>query len=183
MEDKGGTVTLKPETGATVTFGDIIINTGAGNIAIDGVSMRDLSIGPTSLSQGQKPSGPPAHDIYLSNIDGHIFNIAYASRVRITDSDWGPARNTRPTIAVSNPWDPPEAVPVDILIENNYFHGITMDPDAEHVEGILLYAGNGIVIRNNIFGKDKAGNIDGNGGTGDLGINFLHLDEYNTLIA
>jgi len=119
-------------------------------------------------------SGAPATDIVLRGLDGDTFEVANALRTRIYDSAWGPAVNKRPVIAM---WSTSER-PIDTLVQGNWIYGMQASPidsTTYHADGILIYCGNGIVIRNNIFGKRPDGTIDGNGGTGDLAI-FYRTD-------
>lgn len=142
-------------------LGDVEFAAGAA-----GITLQGFRTGAVWIAPGEQ-SGPRAEDIALRDIDGEFFEVFYANRITITGGDWGPSHHSS-RIAVWNPWD--MQVPTDVLVENAYFHDITMS-GGEHTEGIHVYAANGVHIRNCRFEHIE--------GTGDLGLFFLHMSEYN----
>ena len=170
--DKGSpAVTVKSADGETVTLGTVTVAAGAGWITLDGLRMDSYILGPTITGAGASP--PAAHDLALLNIDANTFLVNRAERVKIGGGDYGPAHHRKPTIAVSNPWD--SYAPTDVVVENARFHDITMDPGGEHVECILVYAGERVSIRGNSFQNCE--------GTGDVAVLFLRGTGYRPHLA
>lgn len=156
-------ITFIADPGAVL--GTVEFAAGCAGVTLDGFQTGSVTIAPDAQT------GARAENITLRNIDGEFFDIFYANHITVSGGDWGPSHHSS-RIAVYNPWD--KQVPTDILVENAHFHDITMQ-DGEHTEGILVYAGNGIQIRGCTFNRIQ--------GTGDLGLFFLHMDEYNPPVA
>lgn len=156
-------VTFVADPGAVL--GTVEFVAGCAGVTLEGFQTGSVTIG------ADAQAGARAENITLKNIDGEFFDIFYANHITVLGGDWGPSHHSS-RIAVYNPWD--TQVPTDILVDGAHFHDITME-NGEHTEGILVYAGNGIEIRGCTFNRIQ--------GTGDLGLFFLHLDEYNPPVA
>lgn len=156
------------------TMRDARFDTSAGQITFSGVSARKVYIGETALAPGTNLARR-TRDISLLNCDLGVFLVFAAERVTIRGCDVGPSMGMndsnqnpypKPMIACSNPGDNLSASPYDVLVEDCFIHDITMQSNtAEHVEGILIYAGNGITIRNVTFARIQ--------GTADLALTLL----------
>jgi hypothetical protein len=147
------------------TLGDVSFAAGSGGVTLEGFTVGRVDVG--------MESGTPATDITLRDLDGVRFKIGNAQRVRVKGGDWGPLHNEEPSIVAW--WDSNSRIPTDIEIADAYFHDITMVSGGVHVEGILIYAGNGIAVRRCRFARC--------GGTGDIGLFFLHLPSPNPIIC
>jgi hypothetical protein len=155
--DKGSpAITFKPADGETANFGTVTFQPGAGWATLERLTMDTFWVGPAD-------SGAPAHDLVFRDIDANVFYVNLAARVSILGGDFGPAHHRKPTIAVYNPWD--GYAPTDILVQGARFHDVTMDPGGEHVECLLIYAGDRVTVRGNTFSNCE--------GTGDVGVLFL----------
>jgi hypothetical protein len=156
-QDKGSpAITFKPADGETASFGTVTFQPGAGWATLERLKMDTFWVGPAD-------SGAPAHDLVFRDIDANVFYVNLAARVSILGGDFGPAHHRKPTIAVYNPWD--GYAPTDILVQGARFHDVTMDPGGEHVECLLIYAGDRVTVRGNTFSNCE--------GTGDVGVLFL----------
>ena len=163
--DKGSPrIVFAPGPGGAPQLRTVTVESGSGWIELRKLRMDSFQVGPTGSGPGEHPP-PPAHDLIFRDIDANVFIVNHAHRVAILGGDFGPAHHRKPTIAVSNPWD--RYAPTDILVEGAFFHDVTMDPGGEHVECILVYAGERVAIRGNRFRNC--------GGTGDVAVLFLRL--------
>lgn len=151
--------------------GDVQIRPGVKNVELRSANPLGGKVGTVYIGSG---SGASATDVVLRDLDGYTFEVGNSLRTRIYDCDWGPAVNKRPVIAM---WSATER-PIDVLVQGGWIHGMQASPPDNpdfHADGILMYCGNGIVVRGVTFGRTPAGVVDSNGGTGDLAI-FYRTD-------
>ncbi|MCW3015522.1 MAG: hypothetical protein JWO02_2614, partial [Solirubrobacterales bacterium] len=160
----GAQVSFVP-SGGTVTVGTL--NIWRSRIAVSNMKVQDVTI------RKEDVGTPPAvSNVTITNLDGRNFNIFDATDVSIIGGDWGPAsscggpygggNNSLRRIAGT--------VPTHILIDGVRVHDVqSYDLNACHTEGLAIFAGSDVTVRNSkfygnsiydIFVQDNSGPID-----------------------
>jgi Bacterial Ig domain len=156
-------VTFIADAGATL--GDVTAAITAGGITFKNLKFNQAWLGMVGRASRR------CNDIRFDGCDFTTFMVWAAERITFIGCDIGPAHTgigdspfLKPMIA-TNPDDTLAGSPYDILIQDSSIHDITMDSGASHVEGCLVYAGNGITFRNVTFARNQ--------GTADISVSLL----------
>jgi hypothetical protein len=145
----GPNITFRPLAGAVVSV------TGNLNIWASYVTVRQMRIVDVTVRPEDLPVNPPAvTSVRLENVDGRNFEIFSATNVSVIGGDYGPASACGGDFGGSNnsirkvtPTDP-----ANILIDGVTIHDIqTYDLVACHLEGLAIFAGKNVTVRNSKF--------------------------------
>ena len=132
-EKPGAKVLFRPEQGAQVVTGEIVVHGGS-------VEFRRMTVG------GVKTMST-AHDVIFRNLTNTagIF-ILSSQRVKVIGGSAGPGVDYHPIIGADT-----ATPPRDIVIDGVHFHDWTRSNDSVHTECLQIAAGDRITIRNNRF--------------------------------
>jgi hypothetical protein len=141
-------VVIAPAPGAAVTLsGGLQIN--ASHLTIQGLKGTDFDVRMPDVAN------PPAvSDVTLQDIDGRNFNVFDATDVSILGGDWGPATDCGgPSGGSNNSIRKLTSVnPANIVIDGATIHDVqSYDLNACHIEGLAIFAGQNVIVRNSKF--------------------------------
>jgi ribosomal protein L24 len=145
----GPNVVFRPLTRAAVTL------TGKLNVWASYVTVRGMRIGDVTVRPEDLPRNPPdVTSVRLENLDGRNFEIFSATNVSVVGGDYGPASDCGGAAGGSN-----NSIrkltgtnPDRILIDGVTIHDIqSQDLGACHLEGLAIFAGTHVTVRNSKF--------------------------------
>ena len=158
-------VVFRPAAGAGVTLGTV--TTYASHLTIQDVTATDLNARVTD-----PPGAYPVTDITFEDIDARNFMIYSATDVSILGGDYGPASSCGGPYGGSNNSIRRYAGapnPSGILIEGVAIHDIqTYDAGPCHMEGLAIFAGSGVTIRDSKFFRNSIYDIFLQGNSGPV---------------
>jgi ribosomal protein L24 len=145
----GPNVVFRPLTGAAVTV------TGKLNVWASYVTVRGMRIGDVTVRPQDLPRKPPdVTSVRLENLDGRNFEIFSATNVSVVGGDYGPASDCGGAAGGSNNSirNLTGTNPDRILIDGVTIHDIqSQDLSACHIEGLAIFAGTNLTVRNSKF--------------------------------
>lgn len=150
-------VVFRPAPGASVTLGTVTVN--ASHVTLEGMNATDLNAEVTD------PYRYPVSDITFRNMDARNFMVMSASDVNVIGGDYGPASDCGGPYGGSNNSirrfaENGAPNPANILIEGVKIHDITSYNLTQcHMEGLAIFAGNGVTVRNSKFWGDSVYDI------------------------
>jgi hypothetical protein len=142
-------VVFRPAAGATVTLGSVTVY--GSHVTLQGMDATDLNARVTD------PYKFAVSDITFRNMDARNFMVMSASDVRVIGGDYGPASDCGGPYGGSNNSirrfaETGAPNPSNILIEGVRIHDITSYNLTQcHIEGLAIFAGNGVTVRNSKF--------------------------------
>ncbi len=142
-------VVFRPASGATVTLGTVTVY--ASHVTLEGMNATDLNARVTD------PYQFAVSDITFRNMDARNFMVMSASDVNIIGGDYGPASDCGGPYGGSNNSirrfaENGAPNPTNVLIEGVKIHDITSYNLTQcHMEGLAIFAGNGVTVRNSKF--------------------------------
>ncbi len=145
-------VTFRPATGAGVTIGNL--TTYASHLTVEAMNAADLTARVTD-----PPGSYQVTDITFTNMDARNFMVYSATDVSFIGGDYGPASSCGGPYGGSNNSIrryPGAANPAGILIDGVTIHDIqTYDAGPCHMEGLAIFAGDGVTVRNSKFFRNS----------------------------
>ncbi|HXR61901.1 MAG TPA: choice-of-anchor Q domain-containing protein, partial [Solirubrobacterales bacterium] len=142
-------VVFRPASGADVTLGSVTVY--GSHVTLQGMKATDLTARVTD------PYKFPVSDITFRNMDARNFMVMSASDVRVIGGDYGPASDCGGPYGGSNNSirrfaENGAPNPERILVEGVRIHDIvSYDFGPCHIEGLAIFAGNGVTVRNSKF--------------------------------
>lgn len=142
-------VVFRPAPGASVTLGTVTVY--GSHVTLQGMTATDLNARVTD------PYKFPVSDITFRNMDARNFMVMSASDVNVIGGDYGPASACGGSYGGSNNSirrfaESGAPNPERILIEGVRIHDIVShDFGPCHIEGLAIFAGNGVTVRNSKF--------------------------------
>jgi hypothetical protein len=142
-------VVFRPAAGAIVTLGSVTVY--GSHITLEGMNATDLEARVTD------PYQFPVSDITFRNMDARNFMVMSASDVNVLGGDYGPASDCGGPYGGSNNSirrfaENGAPNPSNILIEGVRIHDIlSYNLTQCHMEGLAIFAGNGVTVRNSKF--------------------------------
>ncbi len=145
----GANVVFQPAPGATVKVAGI-------DVYRSRVTFKSMDLGNEDLNiRKQDVSNPaPVDSVTAQDLTGRNFNIFDATNVTIHGGEWGPASDCGGPYGGSNNSLRRIAgtVPTNITIEDTVIHEVqSYDLVKCHIEGLAIFAGNNVKIRNTKF--------------------------------
>ena len=141
-------VTFRPVPGAEVTIGSV--TTYASHLTLEDMNATDLTARVTD-----PPGAYEVTDITFRDMDARNFMVYSATDVSIIGGDYGPASACGGSYGGSNNSIrryPGAVNPSGILIDGVTIHDIqTYDTGRCHMEGLAVFAGDGVTVRNSKF--------------------------------
>ena len=145
-------VTFRPATGAGVTIGNL--TTYASHLTVEAMNSGDLTARVTD-----PPGSYQVTDITFKNMDARNFMVFSATDVSFIGGDYGPASACGGPYGGSNNSIrryPGAVNPSGILIDGVTIHDIqTYDAGPCHMEGLAVFAGDGVTVRNSKFFRNS----------------------------
>jgi hypothetical protein len=142
-------VVFRPAAGADVTLGSVTVY--GSHVTLEGMKATDLTARVTD------PYKFAVSDITFRNMDARNFMVMSASDVSVIGGDYGPASDCGGPYGGSNNSirrfaETGAPNPERILIEGVRIHDIvSYDFGPCHIEGLAIFAGNGVTVRNSKF--------------------------------
>jgi hypothetical protein len=142
-------VVFRPASGAKVTLGTVTVY--ASHVTLQGMTAVDLNARVTD------PYRFPVSDITFRSMDARNFMVMSASDVNVIGGDYGPASDCGGPYGGSNNSirrfaESGAPNPERIRIEGVRIHDIvSYDFGPCHIEGLAIFAGNGVTVRNSKF--------------------------------
>ncbi len=142
-------VLFRPAAGAAVTLGSVTVY--GSHVTLQGMSATDLNARVTD------PYQFAVSDITFRNMDARNFMVMSASNVSVIGGDYGPASACGGSYGGSNNSirrfaEDGAPNPSNILIDGVRIHDVVShDFNACHIEGLAIFAGNGVTVRNSRF--------------------------------
>jgi Bacterial TSP3 repeat len=142
-------VVFRPAPGESVTLGTV--NVQASHVTIEGMGATDLNARVTD------PYQYDVSDITFRNMEARNFMVMSASNVNVIGGDYGPASACGGSYGGSNNSirrfaEAGAPNPTDILIEGVRIHDVVSHNFSQcHIEGLAIFAGNGVTVRNSKF--------------------------------
>jgi|GEM_PF-2018935 len=142
-------VVFRPAPGANVTLGNVTVY--ASHVTLQGMTATDLDARVTD------PYQFPVSDITFRNMDARNFMVMSATDVNVIGGDYGPASDCGGPYGGSNNSirrfaETGAPNPERILIEGVRIHDIvSYDFGPCHIEGLAIFAGKGVTVRNSKF--------------------------------
>ena len=142
-------VVFRPAGGASVTLGSVTIY--ASHVTLQGMQATDLTARVTD------PYQFPVSDITFRDMDARNFMVMSASNVNVIGGDYGPASDCGGPYGGSNNSirrfaENGAPNPQNILIEGVRIHDVISENFTQcHIEGLAIFAGEGVTVRNSKF--------------------------------
>jgi hypothetical protein len=145
----GANVVFRPLTGAAVSI------TGKLNVWASYVSIRRMGIVDVTVRPEDLPRNPPdVTNVRLESLSGRNFEIFSATNVSLIGGEYGPASScgggaggTNNSIRKLTSTNPDQ-----ILIDGVTIHDVqSYDLNACHIEGLAIFAGTNVTVRNSKF--------------------------------
>lgn len=142
-------VVFRPAPGANVTLGTVTVN--ASHVTIEDMTATDLNARVTD------PYQYPVSDITFRDMEARNFMVMSASDVNVIGGDYGPASACGGSYGGSNNSirrfaEDGAPNPTNILIDGVRIHDIVSHEFNQcHIEGLAIFAGNGVTVRNSKF--------------------------------
>ncbi len=142
-------VVFRPASGAGVTLGSVTVY--GSHVTLEGMQATDLTARVTD------PYQFAVTDITFRNMDARNFMVMSASNVNVIGGDYGPASDCGGPYGGSNNSirrfaENGAPNPQNILIEGVRIHDIISENFTEcHIEGLAIFAGEGVTVRNSKF--------------------------------
>jgi hypothetical protein len=150
-------VVFRPATGATVTLGSVTVY--GSHVRLESMNATDLDARVTD------PYQFPVSDITFRDMDARNFMVMSASNVNVIGGDYGPASDCGGPYGGSNNSirrfaENGAPNPSHILIEGVRIHDIlSYNLTQCHMEGLAIFAGEGVTVRNSKFWNDSVYDI------------------------
>lgn len=142
-------VVFRPTAGASVTLGSVTVY--GSHVTLQGMQATDLTARVTD------PYRFDVSDITFRDMDARNFMVMSASDVNVIGGDYGPASDCGGPYGGSNNSirrfaENGAPNPRNVLIEGVRIHDIiSMDFGPCHIEGLAIFAGEGVTVRNSKF--------------------------------
>ncbi len=142
-------VVFRPAAGASVTLGSVTVY--GSHVTLQGMQATDLTARVTD------PYRFDVSDITFRDMDARNFMVMSASNVNVIGGDYGPASDCGGPYGGSNNSirrfaENGAPNPQNVLIEGVRIHDIiSMDFGPCHIEGLAIFAGEGVTVRNSKF--------------------------------
>jgi hypothetical protein len=142
-------VVFRPASGASVTLGSVTVY--GSHVTLQGMQATDLTARVTD------PYRFDVSDITFRDMDARNFMVMSASNVNVIGGDYGPASDCGGPYGGSNNSirrfaETGAPNPQNVLIEGVRIHDIiSMDFGPCHIEGLAIFAGEGVTVRNSKF--------------------------------
>ena len=142
-------VVFRPAAGASVTLGSVTVY--GSHVTLQGMQATDLTARVTD------PYRFDVSDITFRDMDARNFMVMSASNVSVIGGDYGPASDCGGPYGGSNNSirrfaENGAPNPQNVLIEGVRIHDIiSMDFGPCHIEGLAIFAGEGVTVRNSKF--------------------------------
>lgn len=142
-------VVFRPASGAGVTLGTVTIY--GSHVTLQGMKATDLN------ARVSDPYKFPVSDITFREMDARNFMVLSASDVNVIGGDYGPASDCGGPYGGSNNSirrfaETGAPNPQNILVEGVRIHDIISENFTQcHIEGLAIFAGEGVTVRNSKF--------------------------------
>jgi hypothetical protein len=147
-KQSGANVVFAPATGAVVTMsGQLSVN--ASFVTVRDFRGQDFEVSPPDVGDP-----PPVSHVTLEGIDGRNFNVFSATDVTVQGGDWGPASDCGGAFGGSNNSirNLSGVNPARIVIDGVTIHDVQSEDLVQcHIEGLAIFAGDGVTVRNSKF--------------------------------
>ena len=142
-------VVFRPASGAAVTLGSVTVY--GSHVTLQGMQATDLTARVTD------PYRFDVSDITFRDMDARNFMVMSASNVNVIGGDYGPASDCGGPYGGSNNSirrfaENGAPNPQNVLIEGVRIHDIISENFTQcHIEGLAIFAGEGVTVRNSKF--------------------------------
>ncbi len=142
-------VVFRPASGAGVVLGSVTVH--GSHVTLQGMQATDLNARVTD------PYQFPVSDITFRDMDARNFMVMSASDVNVIGGDYGPASACGGSYGGSNNSirrfaEDGAPNPSNILVDGVRIHDIVSHEFNKcHIEGLAIFAGNGVTVRNSKF--------------------------------
>jgi hypothetical protein len=142
-------VVFRPASGASVVLGSVTVY--GSHVTLEGMQATDLTARVTD------PYRFAVSDVTFRNMDARNFMVLSASNVSVIGGDYGPASDCGGPYGGSNNSirrfaENGAPNPQNILVEGVRIHDIISENFTQcHIEGLAIFAGEGVTVRNSKF--------------------------------
>ena len=161
----GPNVVFRPAPLASVTVGSV--NVWASYVTLDGFKAVDVTVRPED-----NPNRPTTvKSVVLRNLDARNFNIFSATDVQVLGGDYGPASSCGGPYGGGNNSirKLTDVNPSNIVIDGVAIHDVqSYDLGPCHTEGLAIFAGTNLIVRNSRFYGNSVYDIFMQGNSGPI---------------